>query len=199
MTPKLILFDLGGVIVRWTGIEALSDLTGLSAINVKTKLGHSKICSAHERGLCDDDVFLDELIGLFKFNYTRPEMQQLWNSWVGAIYDGTEQALSELKKQYSIACLSNTNALHWAHLNAYFNCEHNFHKAYASHLINLAKPDPSCFQFVLDDLNIDASDVLFLDDSAANIETAKDMGMTAIAIDPALGALPALKNLQIIR
>jgi len=111
--PKVLLFDLGGVIVRWVGLDELSQITGLSRDKVSLRFATSPIFRAYEIGQCDDDVFVETLIADFNLQISRPEVKVLWNSWVQESYPGTKDMLTELRKTYTIACLSNTNALHW--------------------------------------------------------------------------------------
>jgi len=66
--PKVLLFDLGGVIVRWTGLEALSDMTGMSREQVIGLFSSSEIFMAYEVGKCNDETFIKELISVFKLS-----------------------------------------------------------------------------------------------------------------------------------
>ncbi len=196
--PDVILFDLGGVVVRWVGIEALSEMTGFSVAEVKEKFAASDIGNEFERGLTDNQSFIEEFKTLFSLEGSHQELTALWNSWVGAPYAGIVEAIMALRETYRIACLSNTNDLHWKHLNAYLKTEILFSPAYASHQINLAKPDRECFEFVIADLNVAPETILFLDDSQANIDAAEAADIQAHLVDPKHGALPTLNKLGLI-
>ncbi len=189
---------MGGVVVRWVGIQALSDLTGLSLQSVKQKFAKSKTGHAFERGLCSNDEFISEFQQLFNLAGTHKELSELWNSWVQDPYEGIEKTISSLKSKYQIACLSNTNDLHWQHLKTYLNLDALFAPAYASHEIHLAKPDKACFEFVIANLNQSPKDILFLDDTGANVEAARSVGIQAHLVDPEFGAMPVLKSLGLI-
>lgn len=198
MTPKVILFDLGGVVVRWVGIQALSDLTGLSTVQIIEIFKSSQIGNQFERGLCTNAEFIDEFRRIFALQGSDEELVRLWNSWVQDPYDGVIDAISTLKKTYQVACLSNTNDLHWQHLKSYLNLDDLFDPAYASHEIHDAKPDQSCFEFAIGDLGVRASEILFLDDTQANIDAARLTGIQARKVDPIFGALPVLQSLGLI-
>jgi len=198
LTPKIILFDLGGVVVRWVGIQALSDLTGLSVAQVGEIFKKSEIGNQFERGLCSNQVFVTEFRNLFDLPGSDKELIMLWNSWVQDPYEGIIEAIETLKANYRVACLSNTNDLHWQHLRSYLDLDGLFSPAYASHEIYRAKPDLDCFEFVIKDLDIDPTNILFLDDTLANIEAAQNAGMQTEKVDPVYGALPALKSLKLI-
>jgi len=195
LTPKLILFDLGGVVVRWVGIQALSELTGLSTAQVGEIFKRSEIGNRFERGLCSNAEFVSEFREKFALEGSDDDLIRLWNSWVQEPYDGVLDAIKTLKKTHRVACLSNTNDPHWEHLKTYVDLDGLFEPAYASHNIHEAKPDRSCFEYVIGDLKIDPEQILFLDDTQANIDAAKRAGMQAHIVNPEFGALPVLQSL----
>ena len=194
--PKLLLFDLGGVIVPWVGIIELARITGLSEADILAKASKSDIFSAYEIGDCSTNVFLNELSRMF--NLERPALSRLWNEWVEPPYEGTRAALLKLKEQFTIACLSNTNQSHWDYLTDTHNIIDVFDHAYASHIIKAAKPSAKAWQLCLDDMNIAASDVWFFDDTQANIDAAQSMGITSYHVDRNVGVIPILKTLNLL-
>ena len=194
--PKVLLFDLGGVIVPWVGIIELSRITGLSEADILEKASKSDIFSAYEIGDCSTDVFLDELARMF--NLERPALSRLWNEWVEPPYTGTRAALLKLKEQFTIACLSNTNQSHWDYLTDTHNIIDVFDHAYASHIIKAAKPNAKAWLLCLDDMNIAASDIWFFDDTQANIDAAQSMGITSYHVDRNVGVIPTLQSLGLL-
>ncbi len=190
--PKVLLFDLGGVIVRWVGINALADLSGSTPNAVKAALGQSKIFHQFERGYGSPQMFLRELIREFELDVSETQMKEMWNNWVQQPYEGIADRLLNLRVNFTTACLSNTNNLHWEHLNTYLSCDDLFDHIYASHLIHTAKPDPDCYEFVCKDLGVEPSDIWFFDDTNENVLAAQKLGMTALKVDPKLGVIPLL-------
>lgn len=199
MTSKpTLLFDLGGVIVPWVGIEALIELTGLTRSAVLKEFEQNTLFAAHEIGQCEDDVFLRELINAFDLKVDVTEAKRLWQSWVKPPFPGTSGVLQDLQQRFNTACLSNTNALHWTRLQDILPLETSFHKAYASHLLGAAKPDARCYQLAIDDMGVAPENVTFFDDTQANIDAALALGMDAHLVDRSVGVLPLLKKLDLI-
>ena len=197
-TPKLLLFDLGGVIVRWVGLDELAKTSGLSRGEVIERFTSSKILSDYEIGDCTDDAFIHEFRHEFELKGADDELKYLWNSWVKDAYANVAQALKTLKFNFKTACLSNTNALHWKRLEDLISTHELFHKSYASHLIKFAKPDTQAFEYVLDDMNLAAQDVWFFDDTLVNIDAAKANGIHAFHVDRNEGVLPVLNKLKLL-
>ena len=196
--PKVLLFDLGGVIVRWTGLDALSEMTGMSREKVLETFAASDIFTAYEIGRCDDDSFITELISVFDLRISPARARQLWQIWVEETYTGTKEALKALKEDYIIACLSNTNALHWEWLSTHIVIDEYFDHSYASHLINAAKPKAESYHIPVKDMGVSISDIWFFDDTQLNVDAAKALGMSAFHVDRAVGVIPKLKELGIL-
>ncbi len=196
--PRVLLFDLGGVVVRWTGIAALSQMTNLPREDVLARFAASKTFYPYETGHCSDDAFAQDMIETFALPMSAGDFKEIWCSWVGETYDGVEEALLALRGNFVTACLSNTNNLHWRHLERYFDFESFFDESFASHQIGCAKPAPASFQHVIDTLGERPQDILFFDDTAVNVAAAKALGMSAELIDPAHGVMPALYRLGLI-
>ncbi len=154
--------------------------------------------TAYEIGKCDDDTFIKALISTFNLELSPVEASKLWQEWVGETYTGTKEALMKLRKNYVTACLSNTNALHWAWLPKQIDIEKYFHHNYASHLINVAKPNKNSFLIPIKDMNVKPSDIWFFDDTLANIRAAQNIGISAFHVDRDVGVLPSLKELGVL-
>ena len=191
--PKILLFDLGGVIVPWVGTEALAAAGNIAREQVAARFDNSEILRAYERGLVGDAEFLKELQLVFTLPDT--DIAALWNSWVHSPYPGILDVLARLKTRFTLGCLSNTNSLHWTHLNEIFDTHRVFDFPFASHHLQEAKPDSACYIKALKIMKTEAKDVWFFDDTLANIEAARTIGLTAFHVDRRVGVVPLLKEL----
>ena len=196
--PKVLLFDLGGVIVPWVGIIELSRLTGYSESRINKTASSSATFKAYEVEGCTTNEFLDELIRLFSLGMDRTDLARLWNEWVHPPYKDTRQTLLGLKDDYTLACLSNTNQSHWEHLKTHHKIFDMFDHAYASHILKAAKPNAEAWRLCLSDMNVNASDVWFFDDSLMNIDAAEQLGIKSFHVDRTVGVVPTLKDLGIL-
>ena len=194
--PKILLFDLGGVIVPWVGMEALAAHNNITRAEVSDRFDASDVFRAFERGKASEADFITELQRIFDLPDT--DTTSLWNSWVLPPYPGTLDALANLKSRFTTACLSNTNSLHWAHLNTMFSTDETFHHAFASHEIYEAKPDAASYLKPIEMMGCDIEDVWFFDDTEANIDGARKAGLTAFHVDRSVGVLPILRELDLL-
>lgn len=194
--PKVLLFDLGGVVVPWVGPELLAASHGLTRDAVMARFAGSDIFNAYERGHATNADFTAEFQGLF--DLPEKDIAALWNSYVKPPFPGVMAALTDLKTRFTTACLSNTNALHWAHLNTMFSTDATFHHAFASHEINEAKPDAQSYLKPLAQMGVAAEDVWFFEDTTANVKAARTLGMAVHHVDRTVGVMPVLRELGLI-
>ena len=180
----------------WVGMEALAELNNITRPEVSDRFDASDVFRKFERGNATEAEFTTELQRIFTLPDT--DIAALWNSWVHAPYPGTLDVLAYLKTRFTTACLSNTNPLHWEHLQGFFNTDETFHHAFASHDIQEAKPDAASYVKPLDVLGVTPSEVWFFDDTEANIEGARAVGLTAFHVDRSVGVLPLLRELELI-
>lgn len=196
--PEILLFDLGGVIVPWVGIEELAKLSEISVSEVKRRLKASSIFHDYETGQCSDDAFTAEMVTVFELSSSQDDFAKLWNSWVHATYPNTKSTLKTLRQKFQLACLSNTNALHWNYIGRHIDLSQYFDVGFASHEIGYAKPDLESYRYVLDVLEASPNVLWFFDDTLENVEAARELGITSYHVDNQKGVVPILKDLGLI-
>ena len=172
-SPTVLLFDLGGVLVPWVGFEAIAKLTGLSGPQISDKFETSEILYAYQIGGCSDDEFCEEMLSVFNFDMNLSEFKSAWRAWVLDPYKGTLDALDKLRPKYTLACLSNTNALHWDDMTFLGN---RLDCPMASHILGQVKPDLKFYKTAHDILGVSAENIWFFDDTLANVDAAKIYG-----------------------
>ena len=117
-------------------------------------------------------------------------------TWPKGLYDGAEALLARLKGAHHLACLSNTNAIHWARfpqLHAIFDSQ------FLSHEIGHVKPDREAFEYTLGRLGVPGSDVWFFDDLMPNVAAAREVGMNAFQVDGFAEIAPILRSERLLR
>ena len=107
----------------------------------------------------------------------------LFRAWNRGPFEGALDLLDRLRPHYTLACLSNTNAVHWEDILDGHGLRPCFDRHYASHLLGMAKPDPEVYGFVAEDLGRAAAEIVFFDDSLENVAGAQDLGMKAYRVE----------------
>ncbi len=93
-------------------------------------------------------------------------------------------------KGYGIYLLSNTNPIMWRGMLANefgkegLRREDYFDGMVTSFEARACKPDPRIFRAVVENLGIEPSETLFLDDSQVNVKAAVEFGFQAVEVKP---------------
>ena len=188
-----IIFDLGGVILNIDFKQAANSFKELGLDDFEglySKATQSKLFDRLEKGLIEPHIFRAELRDLSGISMTDHQIDLAWNSLILDFPPARLQLLKELRKNYKLILLSNTNKIHADYYNQDLRNHHNidgleelFDKVYYSHDIALRKPDAASFNYVLKDQNIKAEDCLFIDDTLPNILTANQLGLFTIFLN----------------
>lgn len=185
---KTLLFDFGDIFINLDKKGAMQN--ALDLFNLK-EFSEEMIAfnSFYEQGLISTDEFLE----FYQENFPKLTSDQILDAWQYILKDFPVHRLEFIQqlasdKTYKLILLSNTNELHinWVKENVSFyddfkNC---FDAFYLSHEIHLRKPNSDVYQFVLDEHQLKADEVLFIDDTEENILAASKLGIHTWHLDP---------------
>ena len=178
---NIILFDLCGVLVELTGIPTMLKWTGNKYDDEKLweVWINSSAVRSFEKGSSTAVQFAKQIIKEMDLPVGESEFINMFRQWPKGLFPGVSSLIERLKNNYTLACLSNSNVLHWPILMEEMGLEKMFKYHFASHLMNKLKPDKESYEYVLQHLDCKASSVLFLDDNVINVKSAKEIGMIA--------------------
>lgn len=111
------------------------------------------------------------------------------NLYTGALQHeipGMHETLKELKKNYQLMALSNTDEIHWSYLLKHFPIYKLLDGWVLSHEEKMAKPDPAIYQLFMKRYCNNGVPAFFTDDMPENVATARELGWRAeIFVDSA--------------
>ena len=183
---KNILFDLGAVLID---IDFEKVCKSFEHIGIKdfekqySQLAASTLFEDLEKGKITNEYFYEAIQKQLQSSISSEEIKNAWNSILLDFRIDTMQYLTQLKTDYNLYLLSNTNAIHLTEINILAQQQLQvkdldvfFTKAYYSFKMGMRKPNADIFEFVLQDAGIVAEETLFIDDSKPNIITAQHLG-----------------------
>ena len=177
-----LLFDLGGVLYENTAVDTLNTLLGtsLAADVVKDRWLRSPAMRAFESGKILPGGFAKAFLAEWRISLAPGAFLADFAALVKQPYAGAELLLERLRAKYTVACLSNSNELHWGRVGGFLDC---FDFAFSSHLLGEIKPDESVFCRVMAELQVEPEHLLFFDDSRLNVDAAARLGIGAFLVD----------------
>lgn len=190
---RLVIFDLGNVIIDVDVKNTILAFTRLGVKDIDKILTNS--CAVDgvflqlEKGIIDISHFCNEIRNLAKLTISDIDIINAMNAMIGTLDQKRVKFIEDLKKKYVVVLLSNTNEIHKKFFdsmaNGYKSLSDLFDGTWYSHEMHLSKPSSEIFEQVLKYHGFKASEAVFFDDSEANVEGARRIGITSFVVDKA--------------
>jgi putative hydrolase of the HAD superfamily len=197
---RVVLFDVGGVLVELSGVEVMLDWLGqtMTTEEMWRRWLRSEPVRQFETGRIDASAFAVGVIQEFGLPVEPQHFLESFTRWPAGLYPGTLEMLARIPGTYRRALLSNSNSLHWPRVLGEMQLGSVFDHHFVSHLTGRIKPDADAFEHVVSSLGHPPGHVLFLDDNSLNVEAAREVGMQAVRVQGPLEAQRALTDFGII-
>jgi putative hydrolase of the HAD superfamily len=198
---KGLFFDFGCVLVNLDKQRCLNNFYTITGCDFSDVIGNyvqAGVFLQLEKGLISTDDFCDEVRKYSNYPITNQQIIDAWCSFLLDVPEEKKQLLRELRKQFSVFMLSNTNRIHIDRImdeNFGPNGSDYFDKCYLSCEIHLAKPDRAIFEYVLNDSGFKAEECLLLDDGEKNLEVAEALGFHTCLVKPYEDLKPVFANI----
>jgi glucose-1-phosphatase len=199
---KLILFDLGGVVIDidfsriW---KHWSKSSGIDLSNAQETLGptstDNEAFHQFERGEISEAEYYQRTASRTGIILSFEQWRAGWNAIFVGEMPGTLDLLTELRDQVRLMALSNINAPHQAFTVQHFShLLKPFEYVAFSHELGLRKPEKAIFDSIIRRSELDAKNILFFDDMAINVQGARDAGLRAELYVNAVQARPLIAD-----
>lgn len=192
---KNIIFDLGGVLVslnRQNCLNAFSHILGFHDFgDYLSAYAQKGFFAQFEDGIIGSGEFR-ESVRQYSLNkdITDDQIDSALCAFLTEVSGYKVDFLLELKeKNYKLFLLSNTNPIAWDYAALLFKqaggvaIDDVFEKLYLSFEMKKSKPGKAIFEQLLSDAGIKAEETLFVDDAAANVDTAREIGFKTLWYD----------------
>lgn len=195
----VILFDLGGVLIELTGVPVMIEWTKgrFTEDQLWERWLSSPAVRKFEKGQSTPQQFSGAMIDEFGLAVSADMFLNEFLYWPRRTYPGTRTLLRNLSTRYTLASLSNISAMHWERICNEMDLTTYFNNNFPSFKTGFVKPDREAYINALDKLACQPERVLFMDDNAANVDTALSLGMTAFTVAGLPGVKSALKRAAI--
>jgi FMN phosphatase YigB (HAD superfamily) len=188
----LIVFDIGGVIVRLS--SSLEEAAGRAGIKLREAVADqsrwSQLFVQWQSGQIADEPFFEQWAACVG-RFDAAEAQRLSLAWLQDEFEGMDALLRELEdKGLELGCLSNTTKHHWDYLMGdalRYPSMRRLKHAHASHLIGAMKPDERIYRAFEGLTGRSPENLVFFDDLERNVVGARTCGWTALRVDPKAG------------
>ena len=190
---KNLLFDLGGVIMDIRRLNCVASFERLGMKDADSFLGEYSQKGPFlqlEEGAISEAEFRTAVRQFIDGEVSDEQIDSAFCDFLVGIPKYRLEQLRELKKQYGIYMLSNTNSIMWRSRIAEdfrqegLEREDYFDGIVTSFEARSIKPDAKIFHTVVEKLGIKPEETLFLDDSQKNLDAAAELGFQTLLVTP---------------
>ncbi|MBV6457012.1 MAG: Alpha-D-glucose 1-phosphate phosphatase YihX [Fimbriimonadaceae bacterium] len=188
MPVRLVLFDLGGVLVRirtqWRDCLEEIGLETRHGRDWNPWLGEFAPFAAFQRG----DVHAGEVFAALAAFLGIDDVRDAERASAAILHEPYPGGLELVEALHDAGIetgvLSNTNAPHWQEMlqSGRFPAVPATRHRFASQELRLEKPQPEIFRFVQNAVGLRPQEIIFFDDVAPNVEGARAEGWHAILV-----------------
>lgn len=181
----VLLFDLGGVLVEFSGVRELAVLLQGRFSEAEILEQMSRYLPSEQFGLgkLSPEDFGNHFVKDWNLELPAEDFLREFQSWSKRLFPGAVELLTLLRPRFRLAALSNSNELHWERNTNDLGVTSLFEVAISSHHIGLYKPNPQMYLTALDRLGASPDSVMFFDDVPANVTAASALGIHAFQVE----------------
>ncbi len=195
---ETLVFDLGNVVVDWNPRHLYRKVFAGDEASMERFLAN--VCTPEWNAQHDAGRPFAE--GVAEASERHPEFAEqialYWERWeemVPGPVSGAPELLRELAGSgVPLYALSNWSAETWPRARGRFDFWDCFRGVVISGEVALVKPDPAIYEHLLATYGIARETALFIDDSAANVTAAREVGMQAHHFESVSGLRAALSG-----
>ncbi|HEY8381404.1 MAG TPA: HAD family phosphatase [Microvirga sp.] len=182
-TPTTVVFDIGNVLLRWDPRHLYRTIFDDEE---RMEWFLANVCTSAWNIEQDRGRDWDEAVALLVKDHPTHEpairaFHERWHETVSGIYEENVAILDRLRKAgVPTYCITNFSGPKFREAQMRYPFLATFDGIIVSGDERLLKPDPAIFRLLLSRYGLAAEDCIMIDDSLANVEGARSVGMHAI-------------------
>lgn len=174
---RVLLLDLGGVLAD-LGDPVSGMALDLDADQFWQIWLNSSSVRAFETGAMPATEFYPAMAQEFDLS-DGGDFERRFQGWRLSLFAGAEDFLRSVTARYRLALLSNTNVAHWQQIVASTAVFALFDRVFLSFETGHFKPSIESYRQVVTHFDCRPAEILFLDDSVRNVDSARDLQIDA--------------------
>lgn len=194
---KLIIFDLGGVVVNYYEeqyFDFLSKKTGIGAKKIKTAF--SDVIKQQEAGKITLAEMEKIVIKRLNINHNGLEWSEAFKR-IAKPNKKTITTVRQLKKNYKVVLLTNISYSRYISATQFIFDKTLFKKRFVSCYLKMRKPDKKIYLYVLKTMKVKPSEAIFIDNLKENIVGAEKVGIRGLLFTSNEKLIADLKKIQV--
>jgi FMN phosphatase YigB (HAD superfamily) len=198
---EALLFDLGGVVIDIDFDRVFASWAasaGRDPALLRARFTQDEPYRRHEIGAIGIADYFASLRASLGIDLSDAQFLEGWNAIFVDEVPGIAALLTRAAQRLPLYAFTNTNPAHAAYWSVKFpDAVKNFKNVFISSSIGLRKPEAEAFEFVVREIGVPASRIVFFDDSPHNIDGARACGLQTVLVKSPADVAAALAALGV--
>jgi HAD superfamily hydrolase (TIGR01509 family) len=180
---RAVIFDIGRVLIRIDVARAMKGMASglsLSPEELWSAIENDPRWKDWQEGRISARDWHLHMKQRFGGSSTFEEFTEMWNRVLDPEPIHSKELFETLSKKYRLALLSNTDPIHVAQMEAHYDFFSHFPARIYSCAVGATKPSPLIYREALRACRVRAEEALYIDDIAAYVEAAQQLGMAGV-------------------
>ena len=178
-----IVFDLGNVLLPFDYNVAINKLNqiepNLGKRFIEFYNSNYYLHREFEKGIISEDSFLNKMLDAVEHKITAETFCEIFSD-IFTVNENVVSLLPELKKNYRLFLLSNTNSIHQEYGWKKYEFLKYFDKLILSHEVKSLKPEEKIYREIERVSGVSSSEHFYIDDIPEYVDVAKNIGWDAV-------------------
>jgi HAD superfamily hydrolase (TIGR01509 family) len=150
---------------------------------LRTRFSFDEAYQRHERGEIAAGEYFAALRSSLQVDLPDAALVTGWNAIYVKEVPGMRALLGTVADRFPIYAFTNSNPTHHAFCSAHYaGVLESFRKVFLSFELSLRKPERAAFEAIAAAIAVPLDRILFFDDTEANVESARAIGMPAVLV-----------------
>lgn len=179
-TIKLIIFDLGGILVENYDIpflEAIAKAAKKQLKKIEEKI--KPLMQKSERGEIAEYEFVEKFLKEMNCSEKPEKFVEIRRKATKEVA-GVRDLIAKLKKEYKVAFATNNAEEEFTANNKSMHFDKLFDWGIASCHAHARKTETKMFEMILEHFKINPEETIFIDDSVANLKAPQELGIRTV-------------------
>jgi putative hydrolase of the HAD superfamily len=186
MNVEALLFDLGGVVFDidfGRAVASWAAAARLPAETVRARFAMDDAYERHERGEIAAGQYFAALRASLGIDVADAALVTGWNAIYLDEVPGMRGLLRNAADRWPVYAFTNSNPTHHAFWSLrYAETLEVFRRVFVSSEMGLRKPERAAFEAIASEIGVPLERILFFDDTQANVDGARAIGMAAVLV-----------------
>lgn len=179
---RALVFDLGGVLVHFNAVEAARHMAEECHLPF-TKASWFFFASPVQYNYSTGGMTFRDFFRCAKEELQIPAdyqtFKRAWND-IFSRKKEMEELISQLRLNYPLYLISNTNPEHFEYIRRNFDILGYFERTFPSYRVGAMKPESRIYQAALNEMRLRPEETVFIDDVSKYVYAARKIGMHGI-------------------